>query len=367
VSATGAHPDGTTPRGWLEERTRLSVLLAALLHVRIPMSARTWYFGGIALFLFGIQAATGTLLALYYKPTPDAAYESVRFITSDVSFGWLIRSIHHWAANLMLLFVLLHLLRVFYQGAYKYPRELTWLFGAGLLAMTIGFGFTGYLLPWDQKAYWATVVGTNIAADVPVIGGELLLLLRGGPDVTEATLSRFFGIHVLVLPIALAGLLAIHLVLVHQLGLANPKRPEPRPGTVTAGAGPGAAASAEERQRPFWPHYMVDELVAWYVVLAALVVLASLFPAGLEGQANPLDTPAHIKPEWYFLAVYELLKYVPKTVGILLPFVVVALITFWPFLDRSPEVLVRRRKLVTLAATALLAAAAVLTVMGHVS
>jgi quinol-cytochrome oxidoreductase complex cytochrome b subunit len=344
--------------GWLEERTQAGPVLAALLHVRVPMSARTYYFGGIALFLFGIQVVTGTLLTLYYRPTAAEAYDSVMFITSDVDFGWLIRSVHHWGANLMIVFVVLHLLRVFFQAAYKYPRELTWVFGAGLLMMTIGFGFTGYLLPWDQTAFWATVVGTEIAGGIPLVGESLLLLLRGGPDVTEATLTRFFGIHVLVLPLATAGLLGIHLVLVHQLGLANPKRAEVR--------GRRAETPAEPN-RPFFPHYILDEVVAWYVVLAVLVVLSSLFPAGLHEQANPLETPAHIKPEWYFLAVYELLKHVPRLVGILLPVVAIGLLTIWPFLDRSPEVLVRRRKIVTLSATLVMIGAIFFTVLGYTS
>lgn len=146
--ATRTATDAPGLRGWLERRTGLGPVLEASLHVRIPMSARTYYFGGIALFLFGIQVVTGTLLSLYYKPTPDAAFESVQFITSDVSFGWLIRSIHHWAANLMILFVVLHLVRVFAQAAYKFPRELTWVLGCLLLMVTLGFGFTGYLLPW---------------------------------------------------------------------------------------------------------------------------------------------------------------------------------------------------------------------------
>jgi quinol-cytochrome oxidoreductase complex cytochrome b subunit len=354
-----APADPAAPGGWLDQRTRLGPLVRASLHVRIPMSARTYYFGGIALFLFGIQVVTGTLLALYYQPTPEAAYKSVQFITSDVSFGWLIRSIHHWAANLMVLMVVLHLIRVFVQGAYKYPRELTWVFGMGLFMVTLGFGFTGYLLPWDQRAFWATVVGTEIAGGVPVIGEPLLLLLRGGTDVGAETMSRFFGIHVLVLPLALGGLLAVHLLLVHQLGIANPKRPEPRART----AGPDT-----ERLRPFYPNYILDELVAWYVVLAILVVLASLFPAGLEGQANPLETPPHVKPEWYYLGVYQLLKVVPiKVVGILLPVLGIALLVVWPFLDRSPEVLVRRRKIVVGAATLVLAGLVVLTVVGYVS
>ncbi len=350
--AVPASPPPAAPEGWIEQRTRGRALADALLHVRIPVEARTLYFGGIALFLFGIQVATGTLLALYYKPTPDAAYDSVLFVMSDVHFGWLIRSVHHWAANLMILFVALHLLRVFFQAAYKFPRELTWVLGVGLLGITMVFGFTGYLLPWDQRAYWATVVGTEIAGAVPVIGDQLLLLLRGGADVTEATLSRFFGLHVLVLPLALGGLLVVHLTLVHQLGLANPKRPDPR------------GRPPEGKTMPFFPDYILDELIAWYILLALLVILASLFPAGLEDQADPLLTPPHTKPEWYFLGVYELLKLVPRTIGILLPIVGLLLLTVLPFLDRNPEVLARRRKIAVGVATLVLIAGIGLTARG---
>ncbi len=346
------------PASWLEQRTGLGPLISASLHVRIPMTARTYYFGGIALFLFGIQVVTGTLLALYYKPTPEAAYKSVQYITSDVSFGWLIRSLHHWAANLMILFVVLHLARVFVQAAYKYPREITWVVGCGLFLITLGFGFTGYLLPWDQRAYWATVVGTEIAGSVPLVGDFLLQLLRGGADVSGDTMSRFFGIHVLVLPLSLAAALAVHLVLVHQLGLASPKRPEPRVRT---------AEIQSEPLRPFFPHYILDELVAWYVLLAVLVVLASVFPAGLEEQANPLQTPAHIKPEWYYLGVYELLKLVPRILGVLAPIVGIGVLMVWPFLDRSPEVLARRRKVVVGGATLVMLGLIALTVWGYVS
>jgi quinol-cytochrome oxidoreductase complex cytochrome b subunit len=227
-------PAGGGISGWFEERLRARALFGALLHVRIPANSKTYYLGGITLFLFGIQVVTGTLLTLYYKATPESAHDSVKYITSVVEFDWLIRSIHHWAANLMIICLVLHLARIFVQGAYKYPRELTWIVGVGLLAATIGFGFTGYLLPWDQRAFWATVVGTEIAGGVPVIGETLLHLLRGGPDVTDATLGRFFGMHVLVLPLALGTFLVVHLTIVHQLGLANPNRPDPRPGRVSA-------------------------------------------------------------------------------------------------------------------------------------
>ena len=347
---------------WFEERLRARALFAALLHVRIPISARTYYLGGITLFLFGVQVVTGTLLTLYYKPTPDTAFDSVKYITSVVEFGWLIRSVHHWAANLMIIFLVLHVVRIFVQGAYKYPRELTWIMGIGLLGVTIGFGFTGYLLPWDQRAFWASVVGTEIAGGVPLIGPALLELLRGGADVTEATLGRFFGMHVLVLPLLLGAFLVAHLLIVHQTGLASPKRPTPRP----RAAAPGGDAQ-NEPLKPFFPNYVLDEVIAWAAMLAMLVVLASVMPAGLEAKANPLETPPHVKPEWYFLAAYQLLKVVPRDVGILAPMVGIALLGLLPFLDRNPEVRARKRPLALLMGAVVAVAVVGLSVWGYYS
>ena len=212
---------------WVEERYRLGEVIQALLHVRIPKRARTYYLGGITLFFFMVQVITGILLVLYYRPTPDEAYESILFIMNNVRFGWLVRSIHAWSANLMILFCFLHLIRVFVQGAYKPPRELTWVVGVILLGLTLGFGFTGYLLPWDQRAFWATTVGTDIAGSVPVVGPYLLRFLRVGQEVTAFTLNRFFGLHVMVLPLTLGAVLMIHLLLIHQTGLADPTRPDP--------------------------------------------------------------------------------------------------------------------------------------------
>ncbi len=393
---------------WLERRTGISPVINASLHVRIPISAETYYFGGITLFLFLIQAVTGTLLALYYKATPEAAYDSVKFITSDVSFGWLIRSVHHWGANLMILFVVLHMIRIFLQAAYKYPRELVWIVGGGLFVITVGFGFTGYLLPWDQKAFWATTVGTEIAGSVPIVGDIALQMLRGGADVTDATLTRFFGAHVLILPLSLAGLLALHLVLVHQLGLASRRHPERRPerakrqrrgraeptlvaAEAVAMAGDAAAAGLEqapsapdsaapgsapavtataaepERLRPFWPNYILDEVIAWYAVIAILVVLASVFPAGLEPKADPLSTPAHIKPEWYFLFLYELLKMVPRIVGVLAPILGLGVVILLPVLDRNPDTRARKRPFALLGITLILAGVVALTYVGLTS
>jgi ubiquinol-cytochrome c reductase cytochrome b subunit len=352
----------TQASGWFEERLRARELFGALLHVRIPAAARTYYLGGITLAMFGVQVVTGTLLVLYYKPTPDAAYDSEKYITSVVEFGWLIRSVHHWAANLMIIFLVLHLVRIFIQGAYKYPRELTWIMGIGLLAVTIGFGFTGYLLPWDQRAFWATVVGTEIAGGVPLLGPALLELLRGGVDVTDATLGRFFGMHVLVLPLLAGAFLVAHLTIVHQLGLANPKQPTPRPGAARSGAD-----AEPERLKPFFPHYVLDEVIAWAAMLALLVVLASVLPAGLEDKADPVQTPAHVKPEWYFLAAYQLLKVVPRDVGILAPMVGIAILGLLPFLDRNPEVRARKRPLVLLMGGIVAVAVVGLSVWGYYS
>jgi quinol-cytochrome oxidoreductase complex cytochrome b subunit len=211
---------------WLDERVGLRSLIAASLHVVIPRSAHTYYLGGITLFLFMSQAITGILLSLYYQPTPDSAYNSILYIMNQVNFGWLIRSVHAWGANLMIIFCILHLLRVVIQGAYKRPREITWMVGMGLLFVTLGFGFTGYLLPWDQRAFWATTVGTEIASAVPMIGGAVRDFLRAGADVSALTLSRFLGVHMLILPATLAAFLGVHLLIIHQQGLADPHATE---------------------------------------------------------------------------------------------------------------------------------------------
>lgn len=208
---------------WVDERTAIRQLTATALHVEIPRTAHTFYLGGITLFCFVVQATTGILLALYYQATPESAYDSVLVIMNQINFGWLIRSVHSWSANLMIIFCVLHLLRVALQGAFKRPREITWMVGMGLLFVTLGFGFTGYLLPWDQRAFWATTVGTEIAGSVPLVGESIKEFLRGGGNVSALTLSRFFGVHMLVLPATLVSLLLVHLLIIHQQGLADPE------------------------------------------------------------------------------------------------------------------------------------------------
>jgi quinol-cytochrome oxidoreductase complex cytochrome b subunit len=199
--------------------------------------------------------------------------------------------------------------------------------------VTLLFGFTGYLLPWDQRAFWATTVGSEIAGAVPLVGQQLLTFLRSGPEVTARTLTRFFGMHVLVLPASLLVLLSIHVAFVHQQGLADPTRKVEPEGEAVANAG----QEKKKKMLPFFPNYVLDEFIAWYVLLAILIVLTSLFPAGLEEPADPLHTPEHAKPEWYFLFLYQGLKVVPRIVGVMTPFVGALLLLVLPFVDRNPN------------------------------
>jgi len=212
---------------WLDERIGWRSVWQAIFLRKIPKVNWFYTLGSATLFVAVIQGFTGILLTLYYVPTPDHAYDSVQYITTQVTAGWLIRGLHHWGASAMVVLTVLHMLRVIINGAYKYPREVTWLTGIVLLFTVIGFGFTGYLLPWDQKAFWATTVGTRIAGTAPLIGDWILRVMRGGPELSAVTLARFFGVHVWVLPATLLSLVLFHLYLVIRNGIsAVPKRKE---------------------------------------------------------------------------------------------------------------------------------------------
>jgi quinol-cytochrome oxidoreductase complex cytochrome b subunit len=212
---------------WIEERSGWRGVWLAIFKRKIPKVNWFYALGSATLFVAVNQIVTGILLTIYYVPTPDHAYDSVQFITSEAPAGWLIRGLHHWGASAMVVLVVLHMLRVIFNGSYKFPREVTWLTGVVLLLVTVGFGFTGYLLPWDQKAYWATTVGTRIAGSAPIVGDSILRIMRGGQDLSAVTLARFFGVHVWVLPATLLTMLLIHLYLVIRNGIsAVPQRKE---------------------------------------------------------------------------------------------------------------------------------------------
>ena len=212
---------------WLNERTGWRSTYTTVFLRKIPKINWAYTLGSATLFAMVIQIVTGILLTLYYVPEPQQAYASVSYITNELPFGWLIRGLHHWGASAMVLLVVLHMVRVIIYGAYKYPREFTWITGVALLLLTFSFGFTGYLLPWDQRAYWATVVGTQIGEVTPVVGDTLRAVMLGGEEISGLTLTRFYGAHVWVLPSLLLLLVGIHLYLVIRIGITSvPKRGE---------------------------------------------------------------------------------------------------------------------------------------------
>jgi quinol-cytochrome oxidoreductase complex cytochrome b subunit len=206
---------------WIDQRLGLTGIYGAVLDRKVPKVNWAFTLGSASLFLAVLQAATGIFLTVYYVPHPDQAYDSINYIMNEVQFGWLIRGIHHWGATLMVIVVFLHMVRTFFYAAYKYPREITWITGVLLLLVTLGLGFTGYLLPWNQRAYWATTVGTSITETIPLVGPFINRVLRGGTDLTTLTLVRFFSAHIWMLPAALFALIGIHLYLVVRLGISH--------------------------------------------------------------------------------------------------------------------------------------------------
>jgi cytochrome b6 len=294
-------------RSWVDERFDWAKLAEPLRHKTVPIHKLSyWYFlGGITLFLFGIQVCTGLLLLLYYRPSANEAFESVQYIMTRVQFGWLVRSIHSWAANLMVFTAFLHMFSVLFLRAYRKPRELTWVSGMILLFLVLGFGFSGYLLPWNTLAFFATKVGTEITGQVPLVGHTMMVLMRGGEEVTGATLTRFFGVHVAVLPGLTAFLILIHLGLVQKFGMSLP---------------PGVAAKAKVnpavvREMKFVPNFLLREVMAWYVALGVLGALAAWLPWELGTKADPFGAaPAGIRPEWYFMFMFQSLKLIPSKI-----------------------------------------------------
>jgi len=310
---------------WLDSRLRLKPIEKTLLDEPIPGGASWIYvFGSATLFLFVLQAVTGMFLALYYAPTPDHAYDSIRFIEEEVTFGGFVRGLHHWGASGMVVAIGLHMLQTFLYGAYKPPRELMWMVGVLLFLIVMTFAFTGYLLPWDQTAYWATQIGINMVGTIPLVGEFFLRLLRGGEQLGALTLSRFFAVHVLFLPALLVGLAVLHLFILRRVGPA----------------GPWTDRRTSLAQEPFYPRQVYMDAVVMLGVFLVLAGLAWFVPLPLTDKADPSDTTFVPVPEWYFLFYYELLKYVHGPLEPLatwvLPLLVVSIMLFWPFIDQNP-------------------------------
>ncbi len=315
---------------FLESRASASSLWRRLADEPVPRRG-AWLFalGSALLFALAVQAVTGFALALAYAPTPDHAWESVRAIQTKLPAGALVRGLHHWGASAVVILAALHLARTFLFGAYKKPRELNWVVGVLLLLVILAFGFTGYLLPWDQKAYWATVVGTRVPAALPVVGPAASTLMAGGPVVGAATLTRFYAVHAVLLPVLLLLLVAGHLLLLRKHAHAGPVAPpDPR--------------------EPFFPYQAARDAVVALAVVVLLFALTLSSPAPLERVADPTDASYVPRPEWYFLPLFQLLKFFKgplEPIGTaVLPGVSMLLLALVPWLDRGASRRPRDRK-----------------------
>lgn len=313
---------------WLEERTGLESAVRHFLYEEIPESSG-WQqvLGSVALFCFLLQAFTGILLAFNYAPTPGEAYNSLKYIVTELTGGKLIRGLHHWGASLMIVVVVLHMVQVFVYGAYKKPREATWMAGVVMLLVTLGFGLTGYLLPWDNKAYWGTVVTTQIAGSAPVAGEYVKRLLGSDGAIGVVTFARFYALHVMLLPPVLSLLIALHIYLVRKHGVT------PEPG--------------ETAKKKFFPEQVFKDTVAIFGAFALLLVMAIGWEAPLGRLADPTDTTYVPRPEWYFLFLFQSLKFFEGSLeivgSVILPTLAIAALFLAPFLDRGAAVKASRR------------------------
>ncbi len=316
----------------VDQRTGLHTGLRKFLYEEIPQSSG-WHqvFGSVALFLIMIQFFTGIMLAFNYAPTPGEAYDSLRYILTEVTAGRVMRGLHHWGASMIIVIVVLHMVQVFIWGAYKKPREGTWIIGVILLLLTLAYGLTGYLLPWDNRAYWGTVVATQIGATVPLAGPYVSRLLASTGDIGVVTFARFYGLHVLLLPPATMLLIGLHVFLVRRHGVAPAPGDEVRP------------------KKSFYPEQVFKDTVAVFVAFAILFTLAIAARVPLERLADPTDTSYIPRPEWYFLFLFQMLKVFEgplEVVGtVILPTVAILALVVTPFVDRGKVVKLRKRLL----------------------
>jgi len=300
--------------------------MAELTNEPVPNHLKRWWFalGGTPAYLFVIMIVTGILLACYYQPGPTTAYQSVRFITEEVAFGWYIRSLHKWSATFMVAGVILHQMRVFFTGAYRRPRELNWMIGMGLLVSTLVGGFTGYSLVFEQLSYWGATVASNIADAVPLVGGFAKRMLLAGETYNSHTLSRLFVIHAALMPTLMVLLLVLHIAMVRLHGVTEFRFADDK---------------SEKKYFNFIPDHLFTELIVGLLLMIVLSTLAVALPAEMGKIADPLTTPEVIKPEWYFYVSFRWLKLFPATVAVLSMGLIVFLFFVWPFVDG----LIRRR------------------------
>lgn len=307
---------------WVRERLPISGdRLQTLTNEPVPNHMKRWWFalGGTPAYLFVVQIVTGILLAFYYEPAPATAYQSVKYITDEAVFGWYIRSVHKWAATLMIAAVVLHQMRVYFTGAYRKPREINWMVGMTILLCTLLTGFTGYSLVYEQLSFWGATVGANIADSVPLVGSALKRMVLAGDVYNERTLSRFFILHAAVLPVALVGLVAIHILIIRLQGVSELRFEDEK--------------KEEKKYFNFFPDHLLMELILGLSLMILLSALATVLPATLGPPADPLTTPEVIKPEWFFYVAFRWLKLFSGTAAVLSMGLVVFTMYAWPFID----------------------------------
>lgn len=312
----------STLSAWLRERIPLhGEVLRELSDEPVPNHLKRWWFclGGTPLYLFVVQIVTGILLAFYYQAAPATAWESVRFITDEVSFGWYIRGLHKWAATLMIAAVILHQMRVYFTGGYRKPREINWMIGMFLLLCTLMLGFTGYSLVYEQLSYWGATVGANIADNVPLVGGFAKRMLLAGEVYNERTLSRLFIVHAAILPVTMILLLGIHILLIRLHGVTELQFAD--------------EAKDQPKHFHFFPDHAYTELIIGLVLMIVLSVLATVVPVTMGPRADPLTTPEVIKPEWFFYVMFRWLKLFSGTAAVLSTGFIVFVMFIWPFID----------------------------------
>ena len=358
---------------WLDIRIGVGELAEEqLTGYLLPRNINVWFsMGSILMFIFALQVVTGILLLIYYVPDADKAFKSVSTIMNDVPFGWLIRMCHAVGSNMMVLILIFHMLSVLFMGSYKKPRELNWLSGFILLTLVMAISLTGYLLPWSQLSFWATTVATNSVGAVPVIGDFLVEFLRGGKLVGPATLGRFFALHVALIPLIIAGLIAVHLFLLERVGVSSP--PFGRKDTRNPWKGDRFRYEDHPGGIPFVPNYLLQDMtsISCYLALFFAVVFFDpyiFFPLDAFSPANPFQTPAHIKPEWYFLANYQTLKIFPNEfVGILVQGAAMTFLALLPFIDRGEETHPLKRPVFMVCSISGIVLYIALTIWGHYS
>jgi ubiquinol-cytochrome c reductase cytochrome b subunit len=340
--------------------------LTKFLYRRLPEGTTWWHtLGSAALFLILLQTLTGFFLAFYYVPSPEHAYDSLTYIQNEIPFGAFVRGLHYWGASLTVVVVFLHLLRVFFMGAYKYPRELSWVVGVFLFLLIMLFGFTGYLLPWDQKAYWATVVGTHIAGKAPLVGEYLWRILQGGVEVGARTLGRFYAAHVLILPAVLYAFILVHISMVIYQGIG----PTPKGGLsrIRKADYKRLYEESKGKGKTFFEHLLQDGVVL-FLLLLLLVWMAAAWKIPMEEAADPTSTTYVPRPEWYFYFLFELLWFFPgkwiPVATFYIPLAAVLLLLFLPFYDRTSGRSPLKRPVASGIAFTALAAIALLTYQG---